>query len=67
MSASVSEGGEERDGKVECVCAGVTEREKEIGLMETEEWKVKVCVCVCEECSVSARRETPSAVNVLSS
>ena len=29
------------------VCAGVTEREKEIGLMETEGWKVKVCVCVC--------------------
>ena len=46
----------ERDGRVECVCAGVTEREKEIGSMETEGWKVKVsvcvCVCECEECSV---------------
>lgn len=55
MSASVSEGGEERDGKVECVCAGVTEREKEIGLMETEGWKVKVCVCVCVRNAVCRR------------
>lgn len=47
-------GRERREGGV-CVCAGVTEREKEIGLMETEGWKVKVCVCVCVRNAVCRR------------
>lgn len=62
-----------REGKREtgrwsvCVCwcnrAGERDRLDGDRRMESE----GLCVCVCEECSVSARRETPSAVNVLSS
>lgn len=54
----------ERKGQCACWCNGVKERDWLDGYwrMESEGLVSPVGVCVCEECSISEHRETPSVV-----